>query len=100
MTTDLGWIGVWLLVIGAGAILLEGVLAALWSVRVSRRAATLSKQLMGEQARLRADVQRLQAAVAETQLLWQPYRRVLRVLRHPLAIALLQSLARRRAAAR
>ena len=93
-------IGFWLLVIGAGVILLEGALAALWSVRLSRRAAALSMQLMGEQARLRSDVQRLRAAVAETQLLWQPYRRILRVLRHPVAIALLQSFARRRAAAR
>jgi len=36
--------------------------------------------------------------MAETQALWQPYAGLLRWLRHPLTIALIQSYARRRAA--
>lgn len=97
---DPSWIGVWLLVIGAVAIVVEGVLAGLWSARLANRSRKLAKRLTSEQAQLRADVERLQATIAETQVLWQPYRRVLRWLRHPLAIALLQSYARRRAAPR
>jgi hypothetical protein len=98
--TDLGWIGVWLLVIGAAVILLEGVLAMLWTARLSRRAGALSARMSAEQAALQADVTRLQASLAETVVLWQPYRRLLRWLRHPLTIALMQSFIRRRAAAR
>lgn len=88
------------MVIGVAAIVVEGVLAMLWSLRIARRGRELSLRLASEQARLRADVERLRATLAETQVLWQPYRRLLRMLRHPLAIALMQSLARRRAAAR
>lgn len=97
---DLGWIGIWLLVIAAIAIVFEGVLAGLWSVRLARRSTALAERLMSERVQLQADVERLQAAVAETQVFWQPYGRILRWLRHPLAIALLQSYVRRRAAAR
>jgi hypothetical protein len=42
----------------------------------------------------------LRLAVAEMEVLWQPYGRTLRWLRHPIAIALLQSYMRRRGAAR
>ena len=96
---DLGWIGIWLLVIGSAAVLVELALMGIWTARLARRSRTLSERLMADQARLRADVERLQASIAETQALWQPYRRLLRWLRHPIAIALLQSYARRRAAA-
>jgi hypothetical protein len=96
----MGWIGVWLLVAGAVAILLEGVVAVLLGVRVARRARVLSAKLMAEQAELRSAVEILNASLVEMQVLWQPYRRLLRWLRHPLTIALMQSLARRRAAAR
>jgi hypothetical protein len=97
---DIGWIGVWLLVIAVLAVVVELALMALWSVRMARKSKALSERLMAEQAELRADVERLQASVAETRALWQPYRRLLRWLRHPIAIALVQSYARRRAAAR
>jgi len=102
MTTDadLGWIGIWLLVVGALAIVVEMALAGIWSVRIARQSRVLSERLATEQARLRADVERLRAALAETADLWQPYGRLLRWLQHPLAIALVQSLIRRRAAAR
>jgi hypothetical protein len=100
VTRDLSWIGVWLLVIGVAAIVVEGAVAALWSVRIARRSREISVRLASEQAQLRADVERLRTALAETQALWQPYRRLLGILRHPIAIALLQSYARRRAVVR
>lgn len=97
---DLGWIGIWLLVAGAVLVVVELGFMALWSVRLARRSRELSERLLSEQARVRADVERLQASLAEAQVLWQPYRRMLRWLRHPIAIALLQSYMRRRVAAR
>jgi len=98
--TQVASIGIWLLFVGVVAIVLEGTLAGLWSLRLAKRARALSAQLMSERSQLRSDVERLQAALSETQVLWQPYRRLLRWLRHPLTIALMQSFARRRAAAR
>jgi hypothetical protein len=56
--------------------------------------------MTSEQAKLQAESARLQAALADMEVLWQPYGRLLGWLRHPIAIALLQSFARRRAAAR
>jgi hypothetical protein len=97
---DYGLIGVWLLVIGVVAIVLEAALAGFWSVRLARRAQALRLRLMEEQERVQADIERLRLAVAETEALWQPYGRLLRWLRHPLVIALMQSYARRRAGAR
>ena len=93
-------IGVWLLVAGAVAIVVEGVLAALWGVSLARRSAALSARMETERFLIKADLARLRAAVEETQRLWRPYRRILRWVRHPLVIALLESYARRRAAAR
>ena len=98
MSVDLGLIGVWLLVIGAVAVVVEGALAGLWSFRLARRAQELRGRLVEEQERLQADVERLRLAIAETETLWQPYARLLRWLRHPIVIALIQSYARRRAA--
>jgi hypothetical protein len=94
------WIGVWLLVGGVAAILVEGVVAALLSVRISKQARVLSARVMADQADLRSAVERLNVSLAEMRVLWQPYRRLLRLLRHPLTIALMQSFARRRATAR
>lgn len=93
-------IGVWLLVAGAVAIVVEGVLAALWGVSLARRSAALSARIETERLLIEADLARLRAALEETQRLWRPYRRILRWVRHPLVIALLESYARRRAAAR
>jgi hypothetical protein len=98
--SNLDRIGVWLLIAGVGAIVVEGALAGLWSVRLVKRSRSLNERLTSEQAQLQADLERLRAAIAETQVLWRPYRRALRWLRHPIAIALLQSYARRRAAGR
>jgi hypothetical protein len=93
-------IGVWLLVAGAVAIVVEGIVAAVWIVSMAKRARALSEAMEAERGLIDADLARLRAAVEETRRLWTPYRRALRLLRHPLAIALLQSYARRRAGAR
>jgi hypothetical protein len=98
--SDLGWIGIWLLVGASAAIIVEAALAGIWTVRIARRSKALSERLAGEQARLQADVERWQAALAEMAILWQPYGRLLGWVQHPLAIALLQSFVRRRAVGR
>lgn len=97
---NIGWIGVWLLVVSALVMVIELAVMGVWTARLARRSRELSERVVAEQSRLRADVERLQAAIAETQVLWQPYRRLLRWLRHPIAIALLQSYMRRRAPVR
>ena len=99
-SSELGWIGIWVLVIGVAAVLAELALMGVWTARLARRSRAWRGRLADQQSQLRADVERLQASIAETGVLWQPYRRLLRWLRHPIAIALLQSYARRRAAAR
>lgn len=97
--TVLGWVGVGLLV-GAGVVLIvEAALMAVWGARVGRRTRALADRLATERGLMAADVERLRAALEETRRLWQPYRRALRWLRHPLTIALVRSY-RRRAAAR
>ena len=95
---DPQWIGIWLLVASAVVILVECALAALWSLRLGRKARAMSEALAAQQAVLEADIRRLRLSIAETGELWQPYRRLLRLLRHPLTIALMQSFARRAAA--
>jgi hypothetical protein len=97
---DWGVIGVWLLVVSLVAIVIEGVLAAVWSLRLERRAEALQARLQDERGRMQSEIERLRLALAETVVLWQPYARLFRWLRHPLTIALFQSFARRRAAAR
>jgi len=97
--TELGWIGVWLLVAGAVAIVVELALAGLWTFRLARKARALSQRLASDQRLIQADIERLRVRLADTAVLWQPYARVLRFLQHPLVIALLQSYARRRARA-
>jgi hypothetical protein len=93
-------IGVWLLVVSAVAIVVEGVLAAVWAASLAKRSIALSEGIATQRALIEADVARLQAAIEETRRLWRPYERILRWVRHPIALALLESLARRRAGAR
>jgi hypothetical protein len=95
---DPQWIGIWLLVASVVVIIVEGALATIWSLRLSRRARAISGLMASQQAALNADVERLRASIAETHELWRPYRRLLRLLRHPLTIALMQSFVRRAAA--
>ena len=93
-------IGVWLLVVSAAAIVVEGVLAAVWAASLIKRSRALSEGIETQRASIESDLERLRAALEEARRLWRPYERILRWVRHPLAIALLQSLARRRAGAR
>lgn len=93
---DLSWIGIWLLVIGVVLIVVELALAGIWSMRIGRRSQLLSQRLVEEQRLIRADLERLRVALAEMRELWRPYRRLVRILRHPLMIALMQSYVRRR----
>ena len=81
---------------GIVVMLAEGVLVAVWGLAVARRTRTLNGLVEAEKGLIDADIKRLRAALEETRRLWRPYRRVLKWLRHPLTIALLQSYARRR----
>ena len=93
-------IGVWLLVVSAVAIVVEGVLAAFWAACLVKRSRALSVGIEAQRELIEADLARLRAAIEETKRLWRPYERILRWVRHPLVIALLESMARRRAGAR
>ena len=93
-------IGVWLLIAGAAAIVIEGGLAAVWSARLSRKARALSERLLESRRLVEADLARLREAMAETEQLWQPYGRLLRYLRHPLVAAVIGSYLRRGTAGR
>jgi hypothetical protein len=86
--TQLGWLGVWLFIGSSAVIVLELALAGAWSFVLARRSQVLALALQKEQVLIQADIARLQAAVAETRVLWRPYRRVLRWLSHPLVRAL------------
>jgi len=94
----LGTIGIWLLVVGVIAIIAEMALLAVWGVALGRRMRELTGRIESERAQIQADVERLTRAIEETRMLWQPYRRYLRWVRHPLVIALLRSYRRRMAA--
>jgi len=94
----LGTIGVWLLAVGAVALLIEMGLAAVWGVRMGRRMRVLTASIETERSDIQADLDRLKLAIEETKRLWRPYRRILRWLRHPLVLALLGSYRRRMAA--
>jgi hypothetical protein len=98
--TLIGWIGVWLLAVSAVAFVVEGLLAAVWGMAMARRSRALAELIQTERGLVEADIARLRAALEDTKRLWRPYRRALRWLRHPLAIALLRSFARRGARAR
>jgi hypothetical protein len=97
---ELGWVGIWLLVFGVVVIVIEGAIGAIWGLSIARHSQTLNERLSSQRARLQADVDRLRATMAETEVLWEPYRRLFRWIQHPLAIALLQSFARRWSAVR
>ena len=94
--TAIGWVGVWFLVAGAVAIVVESVLAMVWGMAVAQRSRALQERIRTEQGMIEAAIKRLQDALEEMRRLWKPYRRALRLLRHPLAIALFQSYAGRR----
>jgi hypothetical protein len=67
---------------------------------MGKSARRLAERIETERGMIESDLNRLRLAIEETRRLWKPYRRALRWLRHPLVVALLQSYARRRSAAR
>jgi len=96
--TQNGWFGVWLLVASVALIVIEGVVIGIWSARLARRGRALAKLVEGEKTLIESDLERLRFALEETRMLWRPYGRILRWLRHPLVLALIGSYRRRWAA--
>jgi hypothetical protein len=88
-------LGPWLFVFAVAVILVEGAVAAAWSVRLARQGQALAVMLQRERALVEGDVARLRETLEETRRLWEPWRRALRWLRHPLVAALLASFWRR-----
>ena len=96
MIDSAGWIAVWVLIVASAVIVGELAVGGVWSLRLARRGRAVTAALQSERSLLEADLARLRALMDETRLLWQPYRRVLRWLRHPLAVALIAHYRRRR----
>jgi hypothetical protein len=92
----LGTVGVWLLVAAGLLLVVELVLMAVWGVSMSRRMLALNESVSTQRAEVQADLERLRRAIEETRVLWQPYRQVLRTLNHPIVLAVLASVRRRR----
>ena len=88
-------VGPWLLVLGAAAILVEATVASVWTVRLAKQGRALTAMLERQRGLVQADVSRLRETLEETRRLWEPWRRALRRLRHPLVAALLASFWRR-----
>ena len=93
--TELGWLGVWLFIGSSAVVVLELAVGGLWSYRLARRGRALAVVLQEQRGLVQADLDRLKAAMEETRVLWRPYARVLRWVRHPLAAALIASYWRR-----
>ena len=93
----LGTVGVWLLVAAGLLLVVELVLMAVWGLAMSRRMLALNESISTQRAEIQADLERLRRAIEETKVLWQPYSQVLRMLNHPLVLAVLASVRRRRA---
>jgi len=94
----LGTIGIWLLVAAGLGLIVELVLVAVWGAAMSRRMLALNQSIASQRAEIQADLERLRRAIEETRVLWQPYRRILRTLNHPLVLAVFASVRRRLAA--
>jgi hypothetical protein len=93
----LGTMGIWLLVAAGLVLIVELVLVAVWGTAMSRRMIAITEHISTQRAEIQADLERLRRAIEETKVLWQPYSRVLRTLNHPLVLAVLASVRRRRA---
>ena len=96
--TPAGWLGVWLLVGCSVVIVIELAVMGAMGMRLGRRARTLALAVQAQRTLVEEDLVRLRAAMDETRVLWRPYARALRWLRHPLVVALIGSYRRRWAA--
>lgn len=92
----IGWVGIGLLVVAGLAIVVEGVLMAVWATAVAKRTQAIVESLNTERGLLESDEEKLRLGMEEMQRLWRPYQTILRWLGHPLTIALWQSYRRRR----
>ncbi|HLZ95555.1 MAG TPA: hypothetical protein VKT20_09530 [Candidatus Dormibacteraeota bacterium] len=86
-----GWYGVWLLVGSSAAVVIELAVIGIWGMRLGRRARALTQQLQMQQELIQSDLERVRTLMEETRVLWRPYGRVIRWLRHPLVVALIGS---------
>ena len=93
--STLGWLGVFLLAAGTLASVIELALMAAGANAVGKRAKVLADRLAVERQLIDSDLERLRAAIEETERLWRPYRRILGWLSHPLTIGVWQSYRRR-----
>jgi hypothetical protein len=93
----LGTVGLWLLMAAGLVLIVELVLVAVWGAAMSRRMIAITENISTQRAEIQADLERLRRAIEETKALWQPYSQVLRTLNHPLVLAVLASVRRRRA---
>ena len=93
----LGMVGLWLLAAAGLMLVVELVLMAVWGAAMSRRMLALNESVSTQRAEIQADLERLRRTIEETRVLWQPYSQVLRALNHPLVLAVLASVRRRRA---
>ena len=91
----IGWVGIGLLIAAGLAIVVEGVLLALWASSMAKRTQAIVDNLNTQRGLIEADLEKLRLAIEETQRLWRPFRTILRWLGHPLTIALWQSYRRR-----
>ena len=94
--TAVGWIGAWLLAVGLAIISVELALLTPRVLRLQRKAVLLRTVLEREAEAGGLELQRLQVLLDEIDFRLRPYRRVRRLLVHPLALALLESYRRRR----
>lgn len=93
--TPAGWLGVWLLVGCSVVIVIELAVMGVMGMRLGRRARTLAVAVQAQRTLVEEDVARLRAAMEETRILWRPFARAIRWLRHPLVVALIGSYRRR-----
>jgi hypothetical protein len=90
-----GWIGVWLLVAGAVAIVVEIAILVPMVRRFAGGVAELQELAETEIEATMAEIRLLASEREEMRQALLPYRRVLRVIRHPLVRALATSYRRR-----
>lgn len=83
-------------VIGLIAILVELALILPKALRLNRQLGTLVEALDRARVAIESDLAAVGVSHAEVQVLWKPYKRVMRWLSHPLTVALLASYRRRR----
>ena len=91
-----GEAGLWMLVLGAIAMVIEFVVLGLRGFLLTKRLRKLNLRVEGELRNVDEELASLRNAASETSRLLQPYRRIRRWIRHPLALALYQSYRTRR----